>query len=624
MGTESIEDAEKVLNAPVTQKNMSRRHRHRNLLTPWLLLPGGLILLPFLLPNATDATADLVLVMPLLHVIGITLIWNRWGRPKGWWRISLTITANFAAAAVPVLCWFGLYHYALLLAAGVSLRMIIAVSAVFCGGVILLLCETIRRGKLRWRPWVPGLLRIGFAVLLTVPVLEFTALLIERSKFQPLPMPGTLPAAAAGEIRIAAVGGSTMLGFPYEPHYSIGHVLAWQLRQMYPEHEVLLENLAVTGANLEQALAKLGDLTQKPDVILVYSGHNQFFHRLEELSLARSTSWGAIDDWMSLSAVFRIVNPLLAQQMLVTESPAGDRRLCGNSICPEHLLKTRLTRYARQLEDFFRWANQNGIAVVFCSPVAGESDFEPNLSLGDPGDLPTMAAIEKQWSQVRSLQQNQEWAAALDLCSRLIQEYPDVAEFRFRAGKCCVKLSEVEAARSHFENAINMDQFPIRALDSYREAGLQTAMQNGVTRIDTEDVIRRHAEHGLLSTESFLDGVHPNLRSTYLIGRAVTDAAMAADVFHRHGTPSSPHRLSFPESMQAHNIDADVLAKAYETTVDVLNRYSDFRPFDRERRLHEADEYKTLAAKLRDQDIVPGQDGTESLDVEVQYRGSDR
>ncbi|HIE95596.1 MAG: SGNH/GDSL hydrolase family protein [Fuerstiella sp.] len=603
---------------------MSRRRRHRNLLTPWLLLPGGLILLPFLLSDAAGATADLVLVMPLLHVIGITLIWNRWGRPKGWWRIALAIAANLTAAAVPVLFWFGLWRYALLLAAGVTLRMTIAVSGLFCGGVILLLCETIRRGKLRWRTWVPGLLRIGFAVLLTVPVLEFTALLIERSKFQPLPMPGTLAAAAEGEIRIAAVGGSTMLGFPYEPHYSIGHVLAWQLRQMYPEHEVQLENLAVTGANLEQALARLGDLKQRPDVILVYAGHNQFFHRLEELSLARAASWGIIDDWMSLSAVFRIVNPLLAQQMMVTETPDGNGHLCGRTICPEHLLKTRLKRYARQLEDFSRWASQNDIAVVFCSPVAGESDFEPNLSLGDPGDLETMAAIEELWSQVRSLQQNKEWTGALDLCSRLIQEYPDVAEFQFRAGECCLQLDKAEAARSHFENAINMDQFPIRALDSYREAGLQAARQNGVTCVDTEDVIRRHSEHGLLGAQSFLDGVHPNLRSTYLIGRAVTDAAMTAGAFHRHGTPNSPHRLTFAESMQDHSIESNVLAEAYETTVDVLNRYSDFRPFDRERRLNKAAEYAALAAKLRDQNIVPGEDGTESLDVEVQYRGSDR
>ncbi len=582
------------------------------------------MLLPLALSNAADAAADMVLVMPLLHVIGLSLIWNRWGLPRRWWQIALAITANIAATAVPVLCWFGLYHYALLLAAGVTLRMIIVVGSLFCGAVLVLLCETIRRGKLRWQPWVPGLLRIGFAALLTAPILEGTAQLIERSKFQPLPMPGTLPASAEGDIRIAAIGGSTMLGFPYEPHYSIGHVLAWQLRQMYPEHEVQLENLAVTGANLEQALARLGDLTRKPDVILVYSGHNQFFHRLEELGLARSASWGAIDDWMSLSAVFRIINPLLAQQMMVTESPEGDRRLCGNRICPPHLFTTRLNRYARQLDEFFHWADQNGISVVFCSPVAGESDFEPNLSLGDTGDLTTMTVIENQWAKIRSLQLNQEWKVALDLCSSLIQKYPDVAEFRFRAGECCLKLDQAEAARSHFEKAINMDQFPIRALDSYRQAGLQTARQNGVTCVDAEQVIRRHSEHGLLGAESFLDGVHPNLRSTYLIGRAVTDAAMTAGAFHRHGTPSHADRLTFTESMQDHGIDGDVLAKAYQTTVDVLERYSDFRPFDRERRLNEATDYSALAAKLRDKHIVPGEGGAESVDVEVLYRGSDR
>ena len=581
-------------------------------------------MLPLVLFSAGTATADLVLVMPLLQVIGLTLIWNRWGLPKGWWRIALAIVANFAAAAVPVLCWFGLCGYALLLTAGVMLRVLIAVGGLFCGGVLLLLCETIRRGRLRWRPWVPGMLRVGFAVLLTVPILESTALLIARSKFQALPMPGNLPPSAEGEIRIAAIGGSTMLGFPYEPHYSIGHVLAWQLRQMYPEHEVQLENLAVTGANLEQALARLGDLRKKPDVILVYSGHNQFFHRLEELSLARAASWGAIDEWMSISAVFRIVNPLLAQQMMVTKSPEGDRHLCGIRICPEHLLKTRLRRYASQLENFFRWAKQNDIAVVCCSPVAGESDFEPNLSLGDPGDLATMAAIENQWSKVRSLQQNQEWTVALDLCSSLLQKYPGVAEFHFRAGECCLKLDRPDAARSHFEKAINMDQFPIRALDSYREAALQVARQNGVTYLDTEDVMRRHSEHGQLSAEFFLDGVHPNLRSTFLIGRAVTDAAIKADAFHRHGPPSSPHRLTFAESMQDHKIDGNVLANAYETTVDVLKRYSDFRPFDRERRLNEAAAYAALAAKLRNQDIVPGEDGTESVDADVEYRDSDQ
>ena len=586
-----------------------------------MLLPGGLILLPMVLPSAT---AEVILVVPVVHLTGLILIWNRWGLPKNWWRIALATAANFASGATTVLCWFGLYRYAILLAAAVTLRTSIAAGWLSCAGVLLLICETVRRGKLRWRPWVPVLMRTGIAVLVAVPILEATALVIEQSKFQPLPMPGTLLPAAEGELHVAAVGGSTMLGFPYEPHYSIGHVLAWQLRQMYPEHEVQLNNLSVTGANLEQALARLGNLKHKPDIILVYSGHNQFFHRLEELDLARKTSWGTIDDWMSFSAVFRIANPLLAQQMMVTTVTAEDQRLCGSRICPEHLLRTRLQRYVRQLNDFFRWAKENNITVVFCSPVAGESDFEPNLSLGDPEDETTMAAIEQQWLAVRKLQQNMEWPTALKLCTNAIQKYPNVAEFHFRGGECCLELNQPKNARAHFESAINLDQFPIRAQDSYREAGLRVARQNEVTCVNSEDVIRRHSKHGLLSNKFFLDGVHPNLRSTYLIGRAVTDAAMTTDAFHRHGKPSSSSRLSFAESMRDHNIDSEVLAKACETTVDVLKRYSDFRPFDRERRLTEAAEYSALAAQLRNQEIVPGDAGAESLDSEVEYRNSDQ
>lgn len=604
--------------APLILKKMHRRHRQKQQFLPWLLLPCALILLPLIL---TSPTADVFLAVPLLHLTGLMLIWNRWGTPQKWRRVLLAAVVNIAAIGMTVLYWFGLHRYTLLLGAAVSLRVSIAAGCLACGGVLMLLCETFRRGKLQWRPWVPGMLRTGFAVLVSVPILEGTALLIEQSKFQPLPMPGTLPLPPEEEIHIAAVGGSTMLGFPYEPHYSIGHVLVWQLRQMYPEHDVHFKNLSVTGANLEQALARLGDLKEKPDMILIYSGHNQFFHRLEELDLARKTSWGAIDDWMSLCAVFRLVNPLLAQQMMVTTSSPDDKRLCGGRICPEHLLRTRLQRYVRQLEDFFRWADDNDIVVVFCSPVAGESDFEPNLSLGDADDA---AKIETQWLKIRKLQQNQEWTAALNLCSTLLQRYPDVAEFHFRAGECCLNLDQPDTARSYFEMAINLDQFPIRAQDSYRESGLRAAGRAGVTFVETEHVIRRHAEHGLLSNKFFLDGVHPNLISTYLIGRAVTDAAMTTDAFHRHGVPDAPQRVSFVESMQDHKIVREVLVDAYKTTVGVLKRYSDFRPFDRARRLREAAEYATLSAQLRNEDIGPGEAGAESVDVEVRYRNADR
>ena len=59
------------------------------------------------------------------------------------------------------------------------------------------------------------------------------------------------------------------------------------------------------------------------------------------------------------------------------------------------------------------------------------------------------------------------------------------------------------------------------------------------------------------------------------------------------------------------------IIKLFITDHSVLYKYSDFRPFDRERRLSEAAEFGSLAEKLRNQDIVPGEDATESVDTEV-------
>jgi len=213
---------------------LRRRRQKKNRLLPWLLLPCGLIFLPMLF---TSTAAEVFLAVPVVQLTGLLLIWNHWGPPKSWWDVAMATIANIAAVATTILCWFGLYRYACLLTAGITLRMSIAVGALSCVGVLLLLGETVRRRKLRWRPWVPRVLRMGLACLIAVPILEGTAWVIELNKFQPLPMPGTLSPAAEGEIRVAAVGGSTMLGFPYEPHYSIGHVLTWQLRQMYPQHK---------------------------------------------------------------------------------------------------------------------------------------------------------------------------------------------------------------------------------------------------------------------------------------------------------------------------------------------------------------------------------------------------
>ena len=96
------------------------------------------------------------------------------------------------------------------------------------------------------------------------------------------PLLPNLPEPAVGmPPLVAAISGSTMQGFLYSPHYGIAQVAEWRLRQSLAE-EFEVTNLAMTRASLAVAAAEFKKLDRQPDLPIVYSSHNEFFHELLE------------------------------------------------------------------------------------------------------------------------------------------------------------------------------------------------------------------------------------------------------------------------------------------------------------------------------------------------------
>ncbi len=85
-----------------------------------------------------------------------------------------------------------------------------------------------------------------------------------------------------GEYRIVVLGGSSALGEPYRPWLSVGQIVAWKLQQAIPERRFVCEILAWLGDSLEEQHLKLAGLRQKPDAVIIYSGHNEFAARFGE------------------------------------------------------------------------------------------------------------------------------------------------------------------------------------------------------------------------------------------------------------------------------------------------------------------------------------------------------
>lgn len=78
--------------------------------------------------------------------------------------------------------------------------------------------------------------------------------------------------------RIFVMGSSSVVGFPYDNNIMFSRILNERLREAYPGKKIEMVNTAITAINsftLADFMPQIID--QKPDAILIYAGHNEFY-----------------------------------------------------------------------------------------------------------------------------------------------------------------------------------------------------------------------------------------------------------------------------------------------------------------------------------------------------------
>ena len=76
---------------------------------------------------------------------------------------------------------------------------------------------------------------------------------------------------------IAVLGESSASGVPFERRFSIGQIVGWQLERAIPGQKVIVLVIAKPADTLKGQYEKLAGITRRPDVLVVYCGHNEFF-----------------------------------------------------------------------------------------------------------------------------------------------------------------------------------------------------------------------------------------------------------------------------------------------------------------------------------------------------------
>ena len=196
-------------------------------------------------------------------------------------------------------------------------------------------------------------------------------------------------AGADDDASIVVVGESSAEGVPFRDWMSVGRIVVWQLRRVFPKRMFHLEVQARAGWTLEQMHQKLAESRLRPDAVILYAGHNEFASRY-------GWSWevphyldSPCSGWpFRLAAAVAVHSRICCflretrDQALIAERPPLQQRLLADA--PSHTAaqhQERLDDFRRRLEAILADLQAAGVLTILIIPPANDADFEPNRSV---------------------------------------------------------------------------------------------------------------------------------------------------------------------------------------------------------------------------------------------------
>jgi lysophospholipase L1-like esterase len=204
---------------------------------------------------------------------------------------------------------------------------------------------------------------------------------------------------ARGSLRIMIAGGSTALGFPYQPRSSIGQRLAVLLEDTLPDTRVEVINLGRMGmdsAEVEEVVRRA--LAYGPDLVIVYSGQNEFISRLRltpalKALAAVERGWGPgrlrVAGMLARAATLLTGGAVIATMKSVEENPEEGLTLPPPTPLSPAVYQEVLEAYRVSLEKIVRDCQGRGVPVVLSTMASNLRDWPPDLRSAPP-DFPDM------------------------------------------------------------------------------------------------------------------------------------------------------------------------------------------------------------------------------------------
>ncbi len=356
--------------------------------------------------------------------------------------------------------------------------------------------------------------------------------------FRPAELDATKPPST---FRVFALGGSTTQGEPYSTETAFPEFLRLNL-QAAVGSDIKVEVINCGGLSYAsyRVLAILREiLNYDPDLIVLYTGHNEFLEHRTYVDFREPTLKNRL-----ISQLVNLRTVQLARSFVGTpQSVRSESRPSGEEQQQQTRLKSEvdaLLDYQGGLADYqrgdawfepipahFRWnleqmivACRAKVPLILIKPVANLLDCPPMKYEVDPKlSTDEQQAFENHWALARdpatdaeSRAQNLELALTID---------PEHAGANYLLGMQQADADQWEQARESFRRAKDFDVCPLRAPTSIAESITELAEKNGLPLLDAEALFSDRSEHGIVGNRWLVDHIHPNLDGHLLLGEEI-------------------------------------------------------------------------------------------------------
>ncbi|SPE60863.1 conserved hypothetical protein [Verrucomicrobia bacterium] len=316
-------------------------------------------------------------------------------------------------------------------------------------------------------------------------------------------------------VRIFVFGESAAMGDP-EPAYGFARQLERVLQARHPEQKVEVVNAAMTAINSHVIREIAADCKRRQgDFWLVFAGNNEVIG-----PFGAGTVFGRPAP--SLAAVRLILalkrtrlGQLLEQLTRRASEPAnweGLEFFLKSQLARDHpRLKTVYASFAGNLGDIADFGERSGATVLLATIPVNLRDCPPFASQHRADLRPEQLA---DWRRLFSIGAQAQAAGRFDEALSDYHQAGEIddgfAQLVFQRASCEMELNQPAAAGTDFRLARDLDTLRFRADSRINEISRRTAAAKGVSLIDAEEELARHAEENI-----FYDHVHFNFTGNY-------------------------------------------------------------------------------------------------------------